>query len=379
MTRYSLSRWLPWCALVFAACADELPDQPGDAAGVRDAGTRRDARQPTDGAPDSDADAIDTLGTPDSGARDSGTAGCAGTWSSPVSLVDQFGRLAVGNQVHVVGHSGGQLVHRTSTDDGVSWSAAKVIAPAAGNVPGMYGGLYSEGDNVYLVTAPADMASSASVGGRQLDFRRSTSNGASWTSPIRITKPGQSVFRVRVAANGKYVHVVSAGAPTPEGSVLYFRSTDGGATWDTPVVLASNLGVYGGGQTVAVAGAVVHVAYTTAKNGAGGGPTSYLRSTDNGSTWSSPVLIGENSAESSRQARVQLAAASGYVFASWQREGAFTGATLPPDRIGYNTSSNGGATWGVAKVLPDGSGINRNHQQVWMAPSGGGPLALAHR
>jgi hypothetical protein len=235
----------------------------------------------------------------------------------------------------------------------------------------MYGGLFAQGDSVFLITAPSDMASSASAGGTQLAFRKSIDNGITWIPPVGITTPGQSVFRVRIAANGNYVHVVGAGDPQPQGSVLYFRSTNGGATWDAPVVLASNLGEYGGGQTVAVDGSSVHVAYTTAINGVGAGPTSYIRSTDNGTTWTAPISIGESSAESNRQARVQLAAVDGRVFACWQREGPFTGAPLPPDRIGYNRSTNGGATWLTAQILPGDAGVDRNHQHVWMASGGG--------
>jgi hypothetical protein len=276
--------------------------------------------------------------------------------------------------VHVVGHIGTDLVHRSSSDDGDSWGAPTVIAPAAGNFPAMYGGLFAAGDDVYLVTAVDDMAS----GPRQMDFRRSVDNGANWGQPVRITGAGEETFRARIAASGSFVHVVGTSAPTPDASVYYFRSTDGGTSFENGIELASGLGEYGGGQTVAVDGATVHVAYTTAVNGVGAGPTSYIRSTDNGANWSAPVIIGESSAESSRQARVQLAAADGRVFACWQREAAMTGGALPPDRLGYNVSADGGLSWGTAQVLPEDSGINRNHQQVWMAPGGGVHLAWRH-
>jgi hypothetical protein len=230
----------------------------------------------------------------------------------------------------------------------------------------MYGGLFSQENSVYLLTADGDMA----PGARQLDFRKSIDNGASWTSAIRITEAGSSVFRARVVASGTYVHVVGMGSPTPQGSVLYFRSTEDGATWEAPVTLASNLGPYGGGQTVAVDGATVHVAYTQAVDGPGAGPTLYIRSTDHGGSWSSPVVIGESSTETSRQARVQLVAKNGHVFACWQREAAPL-APLLADRLGYNRSSDGGMTWGTAQVLPGDSGVDRNHQHVWMSPNGG--------
>src|SRR5213075_2123431 len=74
-------------------------------------------------------------------------------WSDPLSLVSAHGRVAVGNRVHVVGHTGSSLVHRSSQDNGATWSAPLVIAPASVNYPMQYGGLYATGDAVYLLTA----------------------------------------------------------------------------------------------------------------------------------------------------------------------------------------------------------------------------------
>ena len=64
-----------------------------------------------------------------------------------------LGRLAIGNQVHIVGHLNNQLVHRRSADNGVTWTSPDVISAAAGNFPAMYGGLFAQGDSVYLITA----------------------------------------------------------------------------------------------------------------------------------------------------------------------------------------------------------------------------------
>jgi hypothetical protein len=299
------------------------------------------------------------------------------TWSAPASLVDDLGRLAVGNQLHVVGHSNGQLVHRRSSDNGASWSQPKTIAPAAGNFPAMYGGLYADGDTLYLVTSDQDMDSSANAGGRTVRIRRSDNNGDTWTTPVTVNSSSSPMFRGRVAAYQNFVHIVGTAKPTPNASLWYFRSQDRGATW-TAVELASDLGSYGGGQTVAVDGPVVHIAYTDAKGSVGAGPTLYIRSTNNGQTWSQPVTIGETSAASSRQARVQLTAADGRVFACWQRERSSAGATFPTDRLGYNTSSDKGVTWGTARVLPEDTGIDRNHQHIWMAPGGGVHIVWRH-
>jgi len=303
----------------------------------------------------------------------------ASSWSAPTSLVDDLGRLAIGNQLHIVGHLGGQLVHRLSADEGLTWGAPTVIAPASGNFPAMYGGFYATGNALFLVTADADMDSSASAGGRLIRFRRSDDNGATWTLPVDINSAGSLMYRGRVAASQNVVHFVGTSGPTAGSgaSLWYFRSPDLGVTWSGSA-LASGLGTYGGGQTVAVDGATVHIAYTDANGSIGAGPTLYIRSTNKGASWSTPVVIGENTTGNTRQARVQLAAADGHVFACWQREPEMSGGTLPSDRLGYNTSSDDGVSWGTARLLPEDTGVERNHHHIWMATGGGAHVLWRH-
>ncbi|HXJ43397.1 MAG TPA: LamG domain-containing protein, partial [Bryobacteraceae bacterium] len=93
-------------------------------------------------------------------------------WSAPVTLVSAYGRIALGNRVHIVGHTGGNLVYRSSQDNGAAWSSPSVVAPASGSYPMQYGGLYAVGDNVYLLTAAGDMGAVS----QPLDFRKSTNN-----------------------------------------------------------------------------------------------------------------------------------------------------------------------------------------------------------
>lgn len=292
-------------------------------------------------------------------------------WSDPVSLVSAHGRVAVGNRLHLVGHSGGNLVHRSSQDNGATWSAPKIIASASSNYPMQYGGLYAAGDNVYLITAAGDMGSTS----QPLDFRMSANNGAIWTNPIRITAPGQEIRRANIMAVGDTVHVFG-GQSGPGGygtGIYYFRSTNGGVSWDLGKLLYANADA---SARMAVDGTTVHVCFgAKLTTGSFGGRSSYMRSTDNGRTWSDPIFIGEDSDESKVQARQQIAAAGGHVFAMWQREPIIFGGTLPPDRLGYNRSDDGGLTWSGPKLLPDDSGINREHHQIWMIP--GGPVHIA--
>jgi hypothetical protein len=303
-------------------------------------------------------------------------------WSTPVSLVDAYGRIALGNRVHVVGHTGGDLVYRSSQDNGATWSAPSIVAPASVNYPMQYGGLYSIGDTVYLLTAAGDMGAVS----QPLDFRKSTNNGATWTSPIRITQPGQEIRRANIVAVGQTVHVFGGQSdPTPNGygtGVFYFRSLNGGVNWDIAIKLFDQADA---SARMAVDGTNVHICFgAKLSTNSYGGRSTYMRSTNNGSSWSQPLFIGENTPESDVQARQQIAAADGRVFSMWQRERPFLGGPLPTNRLGYNRSIDLGASWLGLKllpgdqILPTDSGVIRDHHQIWMIPGGGLHIAWAH-
>lgn len=294
----------------------------------------------------------------------------AAPWSEPITLVDAHGRLALGNQLHVVGHIGGNLVHRSSQDNGAAWSAPAIISPAAGNFPMQYGGLYADGDTVYLLTAAGDMGPSS----QPLDFRKSTDNGQTWSHPIRITAAAQEIRRANIMVSGENVHVFGgqSGAGGYGTGLFYFRSTNGGASWDPGMPLYANADA---SARMAVDGNTLHVAFgDKLATNSFGGRTTYLRSADNGTTWSAPVFIGEDG----RQSRQQIVAADGKVFAIWQREATIQGDPLPADRLGYNRSIDGGLTWLGPELLPEDSGVNREHQQTWLTPGGGLHLSWSH-
>jgi hypothetical protein len=303
-------------------------------------------------------------------------------WSPPVSLVSAYGRLALGNRVHVVGHSGGNLVHLSSADNGATWSAASIVSPASANYPMQYGGLFALGDTVYLLTAAGDMGPVS----QPLDFRKSTNNGATWTSPIRITRPGQEIRRANIIAHGQTVHVFGGQSdPNPNGygtGVFYFRSTDGGANWEPGIRLFAEADA---SARMAVDSTNVHISFgVKVFTNSYGGRSTYMRSTNNGTTWGQPVFIGENTPESDVQARQQIAAADGHVISVWQRERPSTGGALPTARLGYNRSLDSGSTWQGLKllpgdqILPTDTGVIRDHHQIWMTPGGGLHIAWAH-
>lgn len=297
-------------------------------------------------------------------------ADSSGVWSEPVALVSGHGRLAVGTRVHVVGHQDGNLVHRSSRDDGATWSAPRVIGGASTNYPMQYGGLFAQGDTVYLITAAGDVGTTS----QHLDFRKSVDNGETWSTPVRVTGTGQQLRRANIAASGATVHVFGgqSGAGGYGTTVYYFRSTDGGATWRPGVPLYTGADA---SARLAVDGSTVHVAFGVKPSpNSFGGRTHHRRSVDGGATWGPAVPVGESAAE----ARQVVAAAGGRVIIMWQREAATPGGTLPADRLGYAVSSDRGATWSTPRLLPDDRGVDRQHQQLWMSPGGGVHVVWSH-
>lgn len=303
-------------------------------------------------------------------------------WSTPVTLVDAYPRIALGNRVHVVGHTGGNLVYRSSQDNGATWNPPSIVAPASGNYPMQYGGLYSVGDTIYLLTAAGDMGAVS----QPLDFRKSTNNGATWTSPVRITLPGQEIRRANIIAVGQTVHVFGGQSGPNQNDygtgVFYFRSLNGGLSWAPGTKLFDQADA---SARMAVDGTTVHICFgAKVFTNSYGGRSTYMRSSDNGATWGPPIFIGENSPESDIQARQQIAAADGRVIAAWQRERPSGGGALPTARLGYNRSVDSGSTWLGLQLLPGDqilatdTNVIRDHHQIWMSPGGSLHIAWAH-
>src|SRR5258708_37570747 len=150
-----------------------------------------------------------------------------------------------------------------------------------------------------------------------LDFRKSTNNGATWSSPVRITLSGQEIRRANIIARGETVDVFGGQSdPNPNGygtCVFYFRSTNGGVNWDPGVRLFAEADA---SARMAVDGMNVHISFgAKVFTNSYGGRSTYMRSTNNGTTWNPPVFIGENPPERHVQARQHIAAAHGRIMA----------------------------------------------------------------
>ncbi|HKS05699.1 MAG TPA: sialidase family protein [Gemmatimonadaceae bacterium] len=286
-------------------------------------------------------------------------------WSAPTNLFETDIRLAAGTALHAVGVTGGALVHRSSTDEGRTWSAGNTVA-ASGELP-IYGPLAADGENVYLI----------SRSGGALRTRRSTDGGATWSAPVALQGySADNDDRVQMAAEGSSVHIFVGRAGIGGDAsfkIYYWRSTDAGQSFGSVRILDENPVDQPSPGGIAVENGVVHIGYAAiTKMGPLGHRARYMRSPDNGVTWSAPVDI--SGAGTNPQIRPRPRVLNGRVFVLWEepldydQQGPLGNATISAIRI--NLSTDNGVTWLGTRDVAAVPATYLSHPEVAVGPSG---------
>ncbi len=116
-----------------------------------------------------------------------------------------------------------------------------------------------------------------------IHYRRSTDRGATWKDDVRLSPTPGSDTNPLIARSGKTLHLVFLrNGGTPKAASYYKRSTDDGVTWGSDVLLGTTKWWPG----VAAAGSMVYVSLNTVyEDDAKNSVVYFRRSTDNGETW----------------------------------------------------------------------------------------------
>lgn len=235
----------------------------------------------------------------------------------------EFPQVSVsGNNVYVAWrdniHGNYEIFVRVSTDSGESFGDTINVSKNTGDstLDGKVQ-LVASGSNVYVVWQ--DRSSDT----KKIDilFARSSDNGATFSSPVNLSKLVGSSHHPSLAVSGNNVYVVWFGeTPTGEYGVperIYFaRSTNNGEGFGDPVILSNRAGDLGSLQ-IATSGSNVYATFST---GIMSFPVYdidiyFVRSTDNGVTFSDAINLSGNSGISSN---AQLAVAGNNVYVAWQ-------------------------------------------------------------
>lgn len=198
-------------------------------------------------------------------------------------------------------------------------------------------------------------------------------DGLKWSAPYNLFSSG---FLRNVQITGGpdgsvFVASMDEGGGSTNARTNYiFRSTDGGATWSNPIQMGPPFPPVGDkqctdyfraispiwrhmgwGQPAAGPGGVIHYVYAGAGSAAGdAGDIYYVRSTDNGSTWSPSVRLNTDATNRAQWMPSLSVTQDGALVAGWYDR-------RRTNNYNYEyysrTSADNGATWGADASVSD--------------------------
>lgn len=172
-------------------------------------------------------------------------------------------------------------------------------------------------------------------------FSRSTDGGSTFSTPKSLSNTAGFSFSPRIAVDGSGgIDVVWEDAESTTLDIFFSHSTDGGATFSTPKNLTN--GSPGSGSPMVAADSTGNV-FVVWENDSGVLGVFVSRSTDGGATFSSPMTLSTNTGGSvSPQIAVDV---NGNVNVVWEDD---SGASSD---ISFSRSSDHGATFSAPKSL----------------------------
>lgn len=192
-------------------------------------------------------------------------------------------------------------------------------------------------------------------------YRRSLDGGATWESEVLLVPAAAGsagLGRPQVAALGASVHVVwsddrDAGPPcctVPACPETYYkRSTDGGTNWGPDVRLSAGGDRFAGRPEIAaVSPGTVVVNYNQDLVTVDGGRMYVMRSTDDGNTWGSEVRLTDTPSDHG-----SMVGSGSSVHLAWHDD-------RDPDNreIYYRPSPDGGETWAAEERVTNSAGVS---------------------
>lgn len=176
-------------------------------------------------------------------------------------------------------------------------------------------------------------------GNWEIYYKRSTDQGMTWESDIRLTSTFGKSQNASIASLGNYVHIVWEEEST--ATIHYIRSTNFGSSW-LPETILSLPGYHAYAPSLAIYGDLVHVIWRDYVNR----HLYYSRSTDKGNTWE--LVIEPVASPISSEACISASESSinivwhDFPFGTWIWH------------IYYLRSTNNGVTWDTVRIIHEG-------------------------
>ena len=206
------------------------------------------------------------------------------------------------------------------------------------------------------------------VGGGALYVAKSTDGGLTWGAPVQLNAAFIRNVQITTGPNG-YVYLATmdeGGGGLGSRTNRIYRSIDGGATWTSattgpafPGPGLSTCGYFaamypsywrhmGWGDIQSGPANSVHYVYAAHGAGADKGDIYYVRSTDNGLTWSAPLRLDQDGGTRGQWQPSLGVTPQAHVFASWYDQRNTANDDL--QRFGRLSTDNG-VTWQGASAV----------------------------
>ena len=282
------------------------------------------------------------------------------TWLGPVAITgwsaSPGGMVTLGDSTAVVTYSrvDGVFVKR-SADSGATWGARIRLSSIGGE--SQIGG---RGSNVDVVWAEQEVDEDYELQAASLFYARSSNRGASFSARIVVADfpeatrdPNLWAVRGLAVARGpnrlvavtweehKSWYDPQNDTDHDETTTRIRVSTDGGASFGPPTVIATAVG--DGGSALAVADEVIYVAYVSDWS-----VLQVTRSVDAGSTWSSPRTITSDFGFLTGFEQGALTADGSEAYLAYETNGS----------LRYKRTTDKGSSWSTTIFLSATSGMN---------------------
>ena len=263
------------------------------------------------------------------------------TWNSGNSL-DPLLR-AEGSNVHVFWYDNtpgnNEIFYKRSTNSTYTWEAPKRLTFTSGGSQNH--SVCHDTDDLYLVWE--DNTS----GHFELYFKSSSNAGVNWSPPKRLTYNSQNSKRpMMIRDSTGNLHLVWHQPDIPIGEIYYKKSTNSGSTWTSPTRLTWNAG---SSWLPAIAVSLTGTLHVVWEDDVSGNKEIYhKKSIDNGSTWTNPLRLTWTSGETISPAVTVDGSGMVLVFWSDNSSGHY--------EIFVKRSIDSGSTWMAPRRLTWNSG-----------------------
>jgi len=294
----------------------------------------------------------DVLGFPNEWSKDVNLTNTWSTNSRPSMVIS-------GLNVHLFYQNGSnsELYYAKSINMGMSWDKNSIFT--TNDLPySAFAQVASSGFDVHVVWQDNRLQWPMP----EVFYRHSGDNGDTWDVEFNLSlDDNKESQNPSIACSGQNVHVVWEDyRSNNQYNIYYKRSVDGGITWDDGLGNVGQdrqltFGIWPATDVLPYIAADedgVHLIYTTWTTGFGRWETMYLNSTDNGASWSSPVMLSQEDAWHSDGQAIAVNGSGGIHVVWWETK-------YGNQEIGYRNSTDNGATWNPEVRLT----FDANHSQ----------------